>query len=194
MPSDILHLPPIAFDLLAVAMHTAVIYIGLILGLRLIGRRQMGQLTVVDLVIIILLGSAVETAMVSGNTTLPAGLVCAATLFITNRLLSVVCYRSDRLRHLVAGDTMLLVNNGEILRENLRRSGLTDDDLMASLRARGQAGLDTVRYAMRETDGSITVVPCDDTELLQSDIVVGGGPVPAPSETAPSPSGTRDVA
>ncbi len=144
-----------------VAFHAIVIYLFLILGLRFTGRRQMGQLTVVDLVIIIMMGSAVETAMVAGNTSLLAGLVCAATLFLGNRLLTLAMLRSKRLRHLVVGGPVLLVHDGRIIEEHLRRTGLTEADVLEALRERENPSLDKVRFAVLETDGTINVIPVE---------------------------------
>ena len=131
----------------------------LIAGLRLVGRRQLGQLTVLDLVVVLVLGSAVETAMIHGNTSLPVGLVSAATLLILNRLLTLLLVHSRRFRHLVNGGPMLLVHRGAILDEHLVRAGMTAEDLVEALRARGYEGPEGVRAAVLETDGTVSVVP-----------------------------------
>jgi len=143
--------------LLEAAGATAVIYVFLIIGLRVLSRRQLGQLTVLDLVVVLVLGSAVETAMIHGNTSLPVGLVSAATLLILNGALSVVL-RHPRLNHLVNGGPMLLVHDGAIVHEHLVRAGLTESDLGEALRARGFESVDGVRAAVLETDGTVSVV------------------------------------
>lgn len=140
---------------------TLAIYLFLLLLLRISGRRQLAELTVIDLVVVLVLGSAVETAMIRGDTSLAAGLVAAATLLATNRLLTLAMLRSHRFRHLVGGGPVLLVHNGEVLDEHLVRCGLTRDDLAAALRARGHTSTDGVRFAVLETDGTITVVDND---------------------------------
>jgi uncharacterized membrane protein YcaP (DUF421 family) len=147
--------------LLDAAGSTAVIYLFLISTLRLIGRRQLGQLTVIDLVVILVLGSAVETAMIHGNTSLPVGLVSAATLLILNRLLTLAFLRSPRLSHLVNGGPVLIVNNGKVLEEHLLRAGMTETDLVEALRSRGFDGPADVRAAVLETDGTVSVVAQD---------------------------------
>src|SRR5258708_27551989 len=91
-----MHIPPYIQNLPFVALNTLVIYFFLVFAFRFIGRRQLGQLTIIDLVIIIIMGSAVETAMVNGNVSLQAGLVSAATLLFANRALSRFCLRSRR--------------------------------------------------------------------------------------------------
>lgn len=149
--------------LLPVALHTAAIYLFLVLMLRLLSRRQLGQFTAIDLVIIILLGSAVETAMVNGNTTLPAGIVSAATLLAINRGLSELFLRFRGLRHIVCHGPMLLIHNSHYVEENLRRAGLTKSDVLQALRERESAGPEDVRFAVLEADGTINVVPCEST-------------------------------
>lgn len=152
---------PIARELLTVFVHTLILYLFLILSMRLLARRQMGQITVVDLVIILLLGSAVETAMIAGHTSLLAGLVSAATLLAVNRLLAWIFWRSRRLRHLVTGNPILLVHNGHLVEEHLKRVGLLDSEVAAAIRERGCADVKEVRFAVLEPDGSINVVPMD---------------------------------
>jgi uncharacterized membrane protein YcaP (DUF421 family) len=144
-----------------VALQTLVIYLFLILGLRFLGRRQMGQLNAIDLVVIIVLGSAVETSMIAGNTSLVAGLVSAGTLLLVNRLVAALFLRSKRLRHLVEGVPVLLVHDGRFVEEHLRRVGLTEADLLEAIREREKAGLEGVRFAVLETNGEITVVPME---------------------------------
>ena len=144
--------------LLIVAGTTAGIYLFLITLLRFAGRRQLAQLSALDFVVVLLLGSAVETAMIHGDLSLGAGLVSAATLLILNRLLTLVFLHHPRLSQLVNGGPILLVHDGAVIEEHLRRVGLTRPDLDAALRGRGFASSDGVREAVLETDGSITVV------------------------------------
>src|SRR5436305_8100266 len=129
-------------SLVPVAVHTLVIYLFLVVALRAVGRRQTGQLTALDLVIIIVLGSAVETAMVAANTSLPAGIVSAGTLLLVNRLLTAALSRSRRLRHFVLGNPVLLIQNGHFIAEHLRRLGLTEADVLEAIRERGEEGLE----------------------------------------------------
>jgi uncharacterized membrane protein YcaP (DUF421 family) len=148
-----------AMELLVVSATTAAIYLFLTAAMRLLSRRQLGQLTVIDLVVVLVLGSSVETAMIHGDTSLPAGLVCAATLLVLNRVLTWAFLRSSRLNHLVNGGPVLLVHQGEPVQEHLRRVGMTTEDLMAALRGRGYDGTKDVGEAVLETDGTVTVLP-----------------------------------
>ncbi|HEV2471047.1 MAG TPA: YetF domain-containing protein [Chthonomonadales bacterium] len=147
--------------MLPVVRNTVLIYLLLVLGLRLIGRRMMGQLNVIDLVTVLILGSAVETAMINGNTSLGAGLLCAATLLAMDRLLAVTLFRSRRWRHFINGGPVLLVHDGRIVQENLRRSALSEEDVKEALREREAGDVTQVRFAVMEPDGEIHVVPMD---------------------------------
>ena len=151
-------LPDYVTSLPNVVANTLIIYVFLIIGFRLIGRRQLGQLTVVDLVIVLIMGSAVETAMIDGNISLPAGLVCAATLLIANRLIAFYARKNKAFRRIVGGSPALVISHGHILEENLKRLGLTIDDVMEALREHGCDDVEGICYAVMEADGVFSVV------------------------------------
>src|SRR5262249_45196954 len=136
------------------------LYFFLIFGLRIFGRRQMGQLTFLDLAIILLLGSAVETAMIAGDTSLGAGLVSAATLLVANRLLTFIACRSRRWHRSIVGNPVLLVHNGHVIEEHLKKGGLVEAEVLEAIRERGYSKVDELKYVVMEIDGSITAVPC----------------------------------
>lgn len=145
--------------LVQVAAQTLIIYLFLIFCFRFISRRQVAQLTFIELAVVMLLGSSVETAMVAGDTSLPAGLTSAAVLLICNRLLSDALGRWRWFRRLLIGGPIILVHNGRILPRQLRRAGLTEGEMLAALRERGYASPDELRFAVWEVDGSVGVVP-----------------------------------
>ena len=148
-------------------VNTLLIYVLLIVSIRTVGRRQTGQLTALDLLIVLLLGSAVETALIGPspqptkelfhdpNVSLFAGLVSAGTLLLANRVLGTLLSRSKRLRHLVTGGPLILVHDGQLVQENLRRAGLTEADILHALRMRGFASPKEVSFAVLEPNGEI---------------------------------------
>ena len=151
-------------SMLIVAGNTLCIYLFLIVAIRILGRRQLGQLTALDLLVLILLGSAVETAMVHGSTLLRAGFVSATTLFIANKILSEFVNKSKRLSRACGNGPILLVHDGMFVEEHLKRVGLTHEDVLQSIRAREHADLSTVRFAVLEADGEVNVVARDTHE------------------------------
>ncbi len=148
-------------ELVWVAANSAAIYLFLIVAVRLAGRRQLGQLTPLDLLVLILLGSAVETAMVRADTSLVAGLVSAITLLVVNRLLTWAMLKSEAFRHLVGSGPLLLVHDGKFVDENLKRLGMSKEDVIEAIRERECASIKELRYAVFEPDGEINVVFAD---------------------------------
>lgn len=148
----------VASRLVGVVLSTLAIYVFLVLMIRLVGRRMLAQLSALDFIVMILLGSAVETAMVGASTSLAAGLVAASVLLLSNRLLTAVTLRSKRLRHLVVGGPVLLVHDGKVLGARMRRLGFTEANVLEALRERGIHDLSDVNSAVLEADGRINVV------------------------------------
>lgn len=144
--------------MLVVAGSTALIYLYLILLMRLAGRHTLSQLSPLDLLIVMLLGSSVETSMVHGSTLLRCGFVSATVLLASNRVLTIAMGKSRRFKHLVGGGPMILVSNGHLVEENLLRSGLTKADVLEALRERECGDVAEVRLAVMEPDGTINVL------------------------------------
>ena len=144
------------FDIL---IRTLAIYLVVLLGLRLAGKREIGQLTVFDLVVLLLISNAVQNAMVGPDTSLTGGILAAVVLLLVNALVARLRYKWPRLRHLVEGTPTLLALHGEVIPEHLRREGIDEEILAAALREHGIADISGVEMAVLETDGSISVVP-----------------------------------
>src|SRR5579872_3103481 len=98
-----------------IAGKTAVIYVFLIIGLRLLGKRELGQMNIYDLVLIIVLANAVQNAMVGSDNSLFGGMTAAITLLVLNRLFNFAMERSDKLERLMVGEPVLIVNDGQPL-------------------------------------------------------------------------------
>jgi len=120
-----------------IAGKTAVIYLFLIVGLRLLGKRELGQMTIYDLVLIIVLANSVQNAMVGSDTTLVGGLVAALTLLILNRLFALLIVRYPRFARQMVGEPILIVNDGKLLLASMDREGVTREVVMAALREHG---------------------------------------------------------
>ncbi len=145
--------------MLAVFLHTFIVYVFLILMLSIFGHRQTSELGLVELIVIMVLGSAVETAMVNGNRSLLAGIISASTLFLCNRGFSLLLRRWDWLQHVIVGRPIMLVSNGHFLIKHIRAAGLTEDDVLEGIRERGYDNVEQVRMAILEIDGLISVIP-----------------------------------
>ncbi|HLK14491.1 MAG TPA: YetF domain-containing protein [Fimbriimonadaceae bacterium] len=142
-----------------VVLSTLLIYVWLILMLRFVGRRELALLTPIDLLLIVLLGSAVETSMVGASTELPIGIVSALTLFVANRLITALFARFAWLRKAVGGQPVLIVHDGKIVEKQARRLGLSDEEILEALHEREQCRIEECRFAVFEPDGEINAVP-----------------------------------
>jgi uncharacterized membrane protein YcaP (DUF421 family) len=135
-----------------------VVYIFLMFLLRLTGKRQVGQLAPFDLVLLLVLSNAVQNAMNGGDNSVTGGLISALTLVGVNYLVSISTYYNKTLAALIEGRPMILIHNGHIRDDAMRRSKLTVHELNAALRAEGHADVSTVLCAVLENNGHISVV------------------------------------
>ena len=158
-----MHLPFFTSDYLyylsVMAARTLIILIFLVVMMRLLGKRQIGQMNVYDLVALMGIANAVQNAMTTGSGNLSVGLVAALVLLLSGRLISVLMVRAPRLEQHIIGAPTLLISDGEIVEEHMRREHVTEDELMAVLRSHGICDPSEATMAVLEVDGSISVVP-----------------------------------
>jgi uncharacterized membrane protein YcaP (DUF421 family) len=148
-----------------IAAKTTIVYLFLVVGLRLLGKRELGQMTIYDLVLLIVLANSVQNSMVGSDTSLFGGLIAGATLLILNKLLNSAMNRSKRLRSLMVGEPRLILNNGKLIYSHMAKEGITKEQVMAALREHGLNSLDQAQIAVLEVDGSISVVPSESNVL-----------------------------
>ena len=144
---------------LGIILRTILVYLVVLVGLRLSGKREIGQMTVFDLVVLLLISNAVQNAMVGPDTSLSGGILAAAVLLMLNALIARLRLRSPLLRRWVEGTPTLLVLHGEVIPQHMRREGIDAESLLAALREHGVAEINDVEMAVLEIDGSISVVP-----------------------------------
>ena len=148
-------------SLAEIAARTLVVYAVLLVGLRLAGKRELGQMTTFDLVVILVISNAVQNAMVGANTSLTGGLVAALTLLAVNAVVGWLALRSPLVRAGLRGEPALLAYDGELIREHLRREGVDESEVMQALREHGIEDLGTVKMVVLEVDGTMSVIPAD---------------------------------
>jgi uncharacterized membrane protein YcaP (DUF421 family) len=129
-----------------------------LLAFRVSGKRQVGQLTPFDLVVLLILSNVVQNALIGNDDSLTGGLIGAATILGLNYAMVEIAYRSRRARRLLEAHPTLLVHNGRLLHDNLRRERITFEDLQAALRRNGVLEVEHVRVAVLEESGGISVI------------------------------------
>lgn len=152
-----IHLPVLVNTL----FRSVAVYLAVVLGMRLAGKRHVGQLSIVDFVLVLLVSNSVQNAMVGTDTSLAGGLVAAVTLIAVNWFLTRVALKSVRLGSAIEGEPTLLVRNGQVLDQHLVREGIRPQELEAAIREHGFEDFRKCRSVIEEIDGSISVVPFD---------------------------------
>jgi len=144
-----------------IVLRTVAVYFVVLVGLRLFGKRQLGQMSVGDLVMILLIANAVQNAMVGPDTSLEGGLVAAVTLLVLNLVVVRSLTRSALWARLFEGEPTLLVKDGAYLDRSIRHEGLAREEVDMAVREHGFASVSDVRVAYLEPDGTISVIPID---------------------------------
>jgi uncharacterized membrane protein YcaP (DUF421 family) len=148
--------------LLEIFIRTASIYLVILIGVRLSGKREVGQMTPFDLTLLLLLSNAVQNAMTGPDTSLWGGVVAAGTLLLMNYLVAELSGANRRFRRFVQGSPTLLIHDGQLLPAHLAREHLTVDEVERALREHGIASVKDVSLAVLEVDGSISALKYDD--------------------------------
>jgi|SRR5271165_854739 len=155
-------LPANAHTLLEIALRTGVIYCLVLIGIRLSGKREVGQMTPFDLVLLLLLSNSVQNAMTGPDTSVAGGATAAVVLLTLNYLVAEVSGGNRRFRKFVQGQPTLLVHDGQVIASHLAKEHVSMDELERALREHGVAGCKDVALAVLEVDGSISVMKYDD--------------------------------
>ena len=143
------------------AVRATGIYLAVLLGLRLFGKREVGQFTLIDLVLILLLANAVQPAMTGPDTSLTGGLVIIVTLIIVNRAIAFARGKLPFVQWLVESPPTTLARDGEWVPGALEREELSQEDVTMALHEHGLTDVSEVKLAVLEGDGMISVVPLD---------------------------------
>ena len=139
--------------------RTILLYLVMVLVIRLMGKRQIGQMEPSEFVVAIMVANLATIPMEDDGIALFAGLVPICTILGLELLLSYLNLKSSRLRKLLCGKPVILIENGKLVQENLRRTRVTLDELTGHLREKDVLDITTVQYAILETDGNLSVFP-----------------------------------
>ena len=153
---------PGAHVLLDIVVRTGVIYLLVLIGVRLSGKREVGQMTPFDLTLLLLLSNSVQNAMTGPDTSLMGGAIAACTLLMLNYLLAEMSGANRRFRKLVQGQPSLLVHDGKVIETHMAKEHVSMDELHRALREHGINSVDQVALSVLEVDGSISCLKYDE--------------------------------
>jgi len=151
-----------------IVLRTFVVYMSVLVLLRAAGKRELGQMTPFDLVVILVIANAVQNAMIGGDTSLAGGILAASTLTVVNIAVGRWGSRVPFFRRLVASEPTLLLRDGKPMQAALDKERIDVEELEMAARQHGIADLKDVTAAVLEEDGSISIIPKEGTTIRRS--------------------------
>jgi uncharacterized membrane protein YcaP (DUF421 family) len=145
-----------------IILSSIAVYLFIILAIRIFGKKELAQLSVIDLVFILLISNAVQNAMVDAKLqSLLYGLVAAGSLFLLNYAMKQLQFRFPIFSKMVQGETLMLVYKGKMLKSHMQKAKISDDELMEAIREHGIESVEEVDLAVLEVDGNISILSHD---------------------------------
>ena len=158
MPSPFNDMLDLAMPWWSFVLRACVVYFVLLLMIRASGKRTMGQFTPFDMLLVVLLGNAVQNALLGSDTSVAGGMLLAATLIAVNWLVGFFSARSEKVEAMIEGSPVLLARDGEVYRTVLRKELISRADFDKALREAGCEDVDEVKLAVLETNGHVTII------------------------------------
>lgn len=141
-----------------IAIRTVIMYFFIMIAVRIMGKRQIGELQASDLVVTILISEIAAIPLQDLSAPLLSGITSIFTLVVLEVIISVLCLASVWLRNTVSGKAIIVVNNGNVDQKALKKLRMTVDDLLEALRLKNVFDLSEVQYAIVETNGQLSVL------------------------------------
>ncbi|MFM6928972.1 MAG: DUF421 domain-containing protein [Bdellovibrio sp.] len=140
------------------SLRGLIVYVFLLGALRLTGRRQIGQLSPFDFVMLFILSNAVQNSMNGGDNSVTGGIVLVVTLIAAHWLISYMSFKYKGFAHFVDGKPEVLIHNGKLIHVTMRKEKITQDELDSILRQNGVSKIEEVKVALVESNGQISVI------------------------------------
>jgi uncharacterized membrane protein YcaP (DUF421 family) len=145
-----------------IVARTVVIYLVVLIGVRLSGKREVGQMTPFDLTLLLLISNSVQNAMTGSDTSVFGGIAAAITLLLLNYVVAELSGANRRFRKLVQGQPSLLIHDGQVIAAHMAKEHVSMDELERSLREHGINSYHDVALGVLEVDGSISCLKYDE--------------------------------
>lgn len=145
-------------DYIVIGLKSCTIYLFVILAIRLFGKKELSQLSIIDLVFILLISNSVQNAMVGNDTTLSGGMFAALSLFVCNWVFRTAMRKSKKFNKIIQGDPIILVHDGKVIQRGLALAKMTVDELEMSVREHGVNSIAESNLVVLEVDGNLSVL------------------------------------
>jgi uncharacterized membrane protein YcaP (DUF421 family) len=138
--------------------RSAIVYLFLLVAFRLLGKRQVGQMTPFDLIVLLIISNVLQNAMIGPDNSVTGGLIGATTVLMLNWLVAGLALKSRRVERLVEGAPTILVHHGRVMEEHLKRELISREQLLSALRRQGIFDISEVKVAVLEESGALSVL------------------------------------
>lgn len=140
-------------------LRTIILYLLVVVGLRIMGKRQIGEMQPSELVVAIMISDLASIPMQDIGIPLLSGIIPIFTLIIMEIVLSQISLKSRKFRNMLTGKPNVIIHNGHLLREEMKKLRFNNDDLKEQLRIQGYVKIDDIQYAILETNGQLSIIP-----------------------------------
>jgi uncharacterized membrane protein YcaP (DUF421 family) len=141
-----------------IVLRAAVLYFFIVLVTRIVGRRELSSLSALDLILLIVLGDAVQQGLTQDDYSVTGAMIAVATIASLQVFTSYVSFRSQKASKVLEGLPMVLIDRGQIVGENMRRERISEDELAGEMRGQQIAAFDEVEWAILEANGTISFI------------------------------------
>ncbi|MBI1738076.1 MAG: DUF421 domain-containing protein [Acidobacteria bacterium] len=139
-------------------VRSLIVYLFLLLVFRMIGKRQVGQMTPFDLIVLLMISNVLQNAMIGPDNSVTGGLLGASTVLIANWVVSRAASSSKALERAIEGVPTVLIHHGHVIEANLRHENFSREDLLSNLRSQGVFDVEEVKAAILEPSGKLSVL------------------------------------
>jgi uncharacterized membrane protein YcaP (DUF421 family) len=140
-------------------LRALVLFGGVYVLLRVVGRRELAQMEPIDFILLIVLGDAIQQGLTQDDYSVSGALITIFTIAVIQVVMGYMAYRSRKWRHVLEGEPLVLIENGRVLDKNLRRARIAEEELAEEARLSQVLSLKDVAWAVLETSGKISIIP-----------------------------------
>ena len=142
-----------------IALRAAFLYAFVVILMRVMGRRELSSLSPLDLVLLIVLGDAIQQGMTQDDYSVTGAVIAVSTIAVVQVGISYLSFRSRRARRVLEGEPVVIIEDGKLIERNLRRERLTEDEIAEKMRTQQIASVEDVEWGILESSGSMSFIP-----------------------------------
>ncbi len=142
-----------------IALRAVVLYAFVVFLMRVMGRRELSSLSAVDLVLLIVLGDAIQQGLTQDDYSVTGAVIAVSTIAAVQVGVSYLSFRSRRARRILEGEPIVILQDGKLIEKNLKRERLTEDDVAEEMRAQQIASVEDVQWGILESNGGMSFIP-----------------------------------